>query len=275
LSIFKEALIDQEKLLFNKERRRRHLKSKNNNSFLSSHRNLLDTESLAQTHQSMEVFISKVILNLQLHFPENELLKLKSVIIAFEKKYTGLDLRLLVLNELVSHFLSLQYSESSFPPSVPPSYKLPETNHPSHCYTDFEPRVMNSLSDIVISNPNNLHHPESGSSENITAPLSWKKEISFFDKKAVAKAEKTHLGYLDKKFTFMSTGNFSEISLNITIHHSSSIWLCELQKGFGKYPSTMVDLDKGSLVEVYLYHDLKEKPLILGESVSYFISCIC
>jgi hypothetical protein len=236
------------------------------NSLPSSHRTL-SVESLAQTHQSMEVFISKVILHLQLHFQETELLKIKSTIIALEKQHTGLDLRLLALNEMISHFLSLQYSESSFPPLVPSSYKLPETNHPSHCYTDFEPRIMNSLSDIIISNPKSLHHIDSDTNNNISTPLSWKKEISFFDEKAVIKAEKKHLGYLDKKYTFMSKGNFSEISLNITIHHSSSIWLCELQKGFGKYPSTMVDLDKGSLIEVYLHHDLKETPLILGSSI--------
>lgn len=83
---------------------------------------------------------------------------------------------------------------------------------------------------------------------------SWLRQLSPFDAKAVARGEAQHLGYLDRKYVFWSQGPGSSLQLEVRVRHISPIWLCELQKGFVQYPSTMADLDLGAEVILDVRH---------------------
>lgn len=113
---------------------------------------------------------------------------------------------------------------------------LPETNFIPNCYTNFEPRMKNALSDIVITS---LSH--------------WTLNISFLDKVALEKNIHRHLGYLDRKNIFISSGINSILALNITNHHLAKIWICQCQKGFQRYPSYMADLHEGAELLIQLH----------------------
>ena len=55
-----------------------------------------------------------------------------------------------------------------------------------------------------------------------------------------------HLGYLDYKYIFISSGINSILSLKINNQQYAHIWLCQCQKGFQRYPSYMTDLHDGA-----------------------------
>jgi hypothetical protein len=256
LAIFKEAITDLEKLLLSSKRR--FLKSSETTS--SSRRRLRPAETSSSPPLSLEAFARIVISQLHLHFKESDFHRFMpslSVSSSAEKYHLS------SVNKIISHYFSSQYVNSSFPPPVPVSYKLPETNHPAHCYTDFEPRHMNSLYDIMVSDSTIADRKISGGNGS---RLSWKKERSPFDVKILAKIDKIQppLGYLDRKYAFMSSGNFSKLSLNITIHHVSSIWLCELRKSMSTHFPTFTDFNKGSLVNIFFHHNMKAVPFILS-----------
>lgn len=120
-------------------------------------------------------------------------------------------------------------------PTVPSSYKLPETNNVPLCYTDFVPRVGPGISTLVTKNSN------------------WSLDLSPLDKKAVEKAASLNRGYIDRKMIHISQGNQSSIFLNIIVKHGGPIWLCEAPKGFLRYPDYMTDLDNGA--EVYIQYN--------------------
>lgn len=102
------------------------------------------------------------------------------------------------------------------------------------CYTNFEPKVKNSLTSIVHS---------------LNSSSSWTNELSFNDVKAVQKAINKGLGYIDRKYIYLSHKVNDELSFDFNVTRSSSIWMCQSPKNFGKYPSNIVDLDMGS--EIY------------------------
>ncbi len=118
-------------------------------------------------------------------------------------------------------------------PSVPAHHSVPETNYPPQCFTNYEPRMMNTLDTLAV-----------------TPYLNWTKELSFFDVNGVHKSELRHLGYLDRKIIYISHAQGSFITFNIQVKNTSPIWLCECQKGFLKYPTTMADLIDGA--DVYI-----------------------
>jgi len=79
----------------------------------------------------------------------------------------------------------------------------------------------------------------------------WSLNVSFFDKKSVEMSEKLGRGYIDKKLVFISSSNKTALDIALDISRNSSIWICELQKGFLSYPSSMGDLI--SEASVYLF----------------------
>jgi len=106
---------------------------------------------------------------------------------------------------------------------------LPEINFIPQCYTNYEPRMKNSLSEIINNNKSN-----------------WTLNISFFDKSIIEKNIHRNLGYLDRKYIFISTGINSILTINIYNQQYARIWLCQCQKGFQRYPSYMIDLHEGA-----------------------------
>ena len=148
----------------------------------------------------------------------------------------------------------LQYLQEPSLPSVPTKYNLPETAVPPTCHTSFEPRVSNALEEIIL--------PESSH---------WHSELSFLDKNAVEKSITQGRGYLDRKYIYTSTGVNSTLAVKVHVkglHNgvssgtisdgadgSTPIWLCEVQKGFAKYPPTHADLPVGA--DVFIEYNYK------------------
>jgi hypothetical protein len=95
------------------------------------------------------------------------------------------------------------------------------------CFTEYEPRVGHSLRDIVVGNLSS----------------NWTLDVSFFDAKAILKAQLRGRGYLDKKYIYLSHSPLHPISLLVKPSLPSHIWICELQKGFLQYPHWLGDLD--------------------------------
>jgi hypothetical protein len=133
-----------------------------------------------------------------------------------------------------------------------------ECSSEAYCFTDYQPRVSKDtltarIVDSTLAYKWDLHPVGQivgwvQLKSNETS-ANWTNEISFFDAAAVKKAEHNRLGYLDRKNIFVSHGVGSQISFFVRVTSDKSpIWLCECQKGFLKYPSTMTDLDKGALV---------------------------
>ena len=128
-------------------------------------------------------------------------------------------------------FLNAHQMQS--PPEHPVVCDYKFCNSDPHCFTEYEPRVKNSLRDIVIGK----------------ASANWSLEISFFDAKAILKAQAKGRGYLDKKYIYMSNSPDHPLSLLVKPSALSHMWICELQKGFLQYPSWLGDLDTSA--EVY------------------------
>jgi hypothetical protein len=120
-------------------------------------------------------------------------------------------------------------------PTIPKTFNIQEANQKPHCYTDFEPRIQNSISDIIFEKKN------------------WYRNISFFDEKAVEKSILKNFGYIDRKYIFVSEKINATISFKIVVKHKNPIWVCEVQKGFLNYPSYMGSLHES--VDVFLFVD--------------------
>ena len=116
------------------------------------------------------------------------------------------------------------------------------------CFTDFEPRYSGSGDggdDLggSLSSQLDSHNPNPN-------PIAWSLNVSFFDAKAVETAKKLGRGYVDKKNVFLSNSNTTALTMKIKVSRNSSIWICELQKGFLKYPSTLGELDQEAVVTI-------------------------
>lgn len=144
----------------------------------------------------------------------------------------------------------LHYLQTPPLPPVPSKYNLPETSVPPTCHTSFEPRVSNALEDIIIPERSN-----------------WHSELSFLDKNAVEKSIALGRGYIDRKYISTSTGINSTLTLQVHVKgvngdsgsskddKSTPIWLCEVQKGFAKYPVSHADLPIGA--DVFIEYNAK------------------
>jgi hypothetical protein len=135
------------------------------------------------------------------------------------------------------------------------------------CFTNFEPRVQNDLLARVVPTralTAAALSPGPGSASSKMPPLSlaallpadWTYDISWFDKGGVQKSADDHRGYLDKKFilrsNFTGSGPLTEADagsvLTFLVEPSlrGPLWLCQVQKGFLKYPSSDSELDVGA-----------------------------
>ena len=132
----------------------------------------------------------------------------------------------------------LNENQMQYPPEQPVACDYKFCNSDPHCFTEYEPRVQNSLRDIVVGR----------SSSN------WTLDISFFDAKAILKAQAKGRGYLDKKYIYMSHSPTHPLSLLIKPSTLSHLWICELQKGFLQYPSWLGDLDTAAEAYVDLFY---------------------
>ena len=113
-----------------------------------------------------------------------------------------------------------------------------ECDSPPQCFTNYEPRTHNSISDILLEQP--------GAHNN------WSLALSPFDAAAVAKAAARGMGYLDKKVIFTSGSAHKPLTMRISPRHDKSfIMVCEVQKGFSKYPADWGDLDKAATLLLY------------------------
>lgn len=126
------------------------------------------------------------------------------------------------------------------PPSKPVVCNPEECDSRPSCFTNFEPRIKNSLSDIIIA-------PQS-----LQSASNWTYDLSMFDKAAVLKAAQRGLGYLDRKYVYTSGTMHKPMSLHISPKRENSfVLICEVQKGFNTYPAWMADLDKGAHLTLY------------------------
>lgn len=173
-----------------------------------------------------------------------------------------------VLYSIVSQYLE-QLSLIEAPP-VPAIYDLKELESigSSQCYTDLLPRLKNSLADQLIRCASDGKQTTGGAAVGVRIEdderwygslngVTWTRNLSFADANAVLKSEKAGRGYVDKKYVFYSTGVGSSISLPIktTGTNNNPVWICEVQKGFSKYPDTMTDLDMGADIYVHIDRD--------------------
>lgn len=140
-------------------------------------------------------------------------------------------------------------------PPVPTQYNLPEIVVPPLCYTNYQPRMSHPINDIIVRSD-------------------WAYDLSFLDKAAVEKSIAKGRGYQDLKYVFSSTGANSSIALSVRSsgipltstattaagasgtsstalkNENTPIWLCEVQKGFARYPATHADLNVGASVYI-------------------------
>lgn len=180
---------------------------------------------------------------------------------------------MLVLRSIVMNtFKSLQENLPASVPDPPLTCAKEDCSTAAMCFTDFEPRVTNSLSGQVVglysvvnaalghnaAPPTPLHDLRSSSTSPLRLNISskyffgnWSLELSFFDRSAVQKAADRGLGYVDRKYIFMSHGEGDAISFFVKVTRQNSLWLCEVQKGFLKYPPTMGDLDKAAALFIH------------------------
>jgi hypothetical protein len=139
------------------------------------------------------------------------------------------------IHAVVTQYLR-QIQDSPLPP-VPAAYNISElSSERPLCYTNFEPRVQNALSEIVVPQHSN-----------------WKSELSFLDAAAVLKSATKGYGYIDRKYIYTSVGMNSTLVVTVKVSRPSAVWLCEVQKGFAKYPSSVADLNEGADVYVDLH----------------------
>ena len=118
-------------------------------------------------------------------------------------------------------------------PPVPVNYNITEISHQPLCHTDYEPRVNNALSEIIIPTHSN-----------------WSLDLSFLDKAAVEKSAAKGYGYVDRKYVYTSSGVNSTLTLSVRNDVTARLWLCEVQKGFATYPAWAADLADGA--DVYI-----------------------
>jgi len=114
---------------------------------------------------------------------------------------------------------------------------------PSATDTSGKPKSLTSIRSSLAVNTSSL-------TTAAAAVDGWAVEIAWTDARAVSKAESYHLGYLDRKYIYTSRGS-APLLLLIHTSRMGPLWLCELQKGFGKYPGNMGDLDTASAVYVH------------------------
>ena len=123
------------------------------------------------------------------------------------------------------------------PPPVNPIVCNPEEcdSRPT-CLTDYTPQILPSSLTKSIHDSHN-----------------WTLDLSFFDKAAVIRAEAAGRGYLDKKYIYSSNTAHKPLMVRISPRRApaSFVLLCEVQKGFNKYPEGMGDLDKAGAVVLY------------------------
>ncbi len=162
---------------------------------------------------------------------------------------------------LTIYAITSKYVESIYikkMPAVPSAYHLSEASVKPTCYTDYEPRMSHSITSLILrddSAANSHHHHHANDNNSSSMSNNWTKELSFFDVKGVEKAMKKNYGYLDRKYIYLSHGNQSELALHLIVENGNTpLWLCELQKGFGKYPATMTDLDQGADISLELHY---------------------
>jgi hypothetical protein len=146
-----------------------------------------------------------------------------------------------------------QIQEAPLPP-VPAAYNISElSSERPQCYTNFEPRIQNALSEIVVPQHSN-----------------WKSELSFLDAAAVLKSATKGYGYIDRKYVYTSVGINSTLVVTVRVSRPSAVWLCEVQKGFAKYPSTVADLIEGAEVYADLHsHSSTGLKGAAGNNVTY------
>lgn len=140
-------------------------------------------------------------------------------------------------------------------PAVPINYNISEISHQPLCHTDYEPRVKQALSDIIVP----LHS-------------NWTRDLSFLDKSAVDKSIAKGYGYLDRKYVYTSTGANSTLSFTVRNEVIARLWLCEVQKGFAAYPSWAADLADGADVYIRFNYSAATGGLnnvTAGDAVSY------
>lgn len=161
-----------------------------------------------------------------------------------------------VLSAWIQEYLYHQLHHGRVVPPVPSHYHIDETTYPPNCFTDYEPRANrdHSISAMAVNMSTlapgwtqKLMHSQPANSS-----LFWQSLLSPFDANAVNKAQQRGLGYLDRKYAYFSQGLHSVLSLKLRTYHAAPLWLCELQKGFLKYPAMMTDLDAGADLTVYL-----------------------
>lgn len=134
----------------------------------------------------------------------------------------------------------------------------------ANCFTDYLPRENNPLSSLLIGDPTiavNTFNETNNIAAYVTtmnylrkynaSPYNWTFGISFLDIKGVEKNLKNNLGYYDRKYIYTSHGIGSVLSFRVSSTKKHSIWICQCQKGFLKYPAYMTDLDVGSNVYVW------------------------
>lgn len=120
------------------------------------------------------------------------------------------------------------------------------------CYTNYEPKMKNNLTDIIVSTRR---------SNEPALPKNWMFEISWFDQTGVKKAIEEKRGYLDKKYiirsNFTGEGALTTIDSDsiLTVHinptQKGPIWLCQVQKGFLKYPPSDGELDQAAALSIH------------------------
>jgi len=147
-------------------------------------------------------------------------------------------------------------------PDPPQICSTEDCVNPSNCFTDFEPKMQNSLKSLVVGRkpldlriPSIYNNDTIGDSTEQVDKSGWTLELSFFDKNAVGKGIAKGYGYIDRKYIFLSHGVDSIISFRIQPKKSvNPVWLCEVQKGFLKYPNNIGELDKSG--RFYLFKDV-------------------
>jgi hypothetical protein len=135
-----------------------------------------------------------------------------------------------------------------------------------------------SISEVVDSDIMNFDGSKS---------LHWRRELAWSDRSGVYKSIAEGKGYLDRKIVYTSTvdsksaenkskstgenvdknkcedvevNELAWLSFIIVTKSTSPLWLCEVQKGFSKYPDDMGDLDASACVFIRYDVDLT-KPL--------------
>lgn len=93
-------------------------------------------------------------------------------------------------------------------------------------------------------------------------PVGWTTQLSWLDVSGVEKATKEKRGYLDKKIILVSDDSTTS-PLEFIIQPKSKdsvLWLCQVSRGFAKYPPTMGELNTAAVVSIEpLEKDPKKK----------------